>query len=388
MKKKIMIVVQSPGGVERYIKMLLKYLKRSDFEIILVCSNDYIERKYLKLVDKFINVNMCRDINISIDLRGIIQIRKLIKKYNPEILYLHSSKAGALGRIANLGLKNRVLYNPHGWSFCMDCSSMKKNIYRLIEKILAIKTDKIIAISECEKSRAVENNICKADKIEVILNGIDINEYEKFNLNTRRSRLELNIPQDAYVIGAVGRICDNKAPDIFVKSASIIKKHIPNAFFVLVGDGPDRTYIENLIKEYSLEECTLITGWVEEPFEYINCFQQGMLLTRWEGFGLVLAEYMIAKVPLIATNIDSIPELITQEVNGLLVDVNDIEGTITASVRIYKDNDLRQKITENGYKIVKNKFDVKRNVREHEELFKEEKRLYHSAKNISDNGCI
>lgn len=386
--KKIMFIVQSPGGVERYIRMLLKYLNREAFQIIFVCSNDFIKEKYIDLVDEFINVDMCRNINLNTDLKGILSVRKLIKEYNPDILYLHSSKAGAIGRIANLGVKNKVIYNPHGWAFCMECSNFKKFIYRFIEKILAFATDTIIAISECEKNRALSNKICKEEKIEVILNGIDIEEYDEKYLDNVNNYDKLKIPQNSYVIGLVGRICDNKAPEIFIKAASIIKKSIPNAFFVLVGDGPDRLQIEKLIKENSLEECTLITGWVDEPFEYINSFNQGMLLTRWEGFGLVLAEYMIAKVPSIATNLDSIPELITNEINGLLVNVNDIIGTAEASIRIYNEQNLKDKIIEKGNEIVRERFDVKRKVMQHEELFNRIERKHNNAKNFSYNGGI
>ena len=388
MKKRIMFLAQSPGGVERYIQMLLKYLNKDLFEIIFVASYDFNEENYNGIVNKFININMCREINFTTDLKGVISIRKLIKEYKPDILYMHSSKAGALGRIANIGIKNKVIYNPHGWAFCMECSNVKKIIYRFIERILSKSTDVIIAISECEKNRAIANKICKSDKIKVILNGIDIQGYGKNYITNNIDREKLGIPKNAYVIGVVGRICENKAPEIFIKAAAIIKESIPEAFFILVGDGPDRAKIEYLIKKLSLEKCTIITGWTDEPFKYINCFDQGMLLTRWEGFGLVLTEYMIANVPVIATNIDSIPELIKNEVNGLLVKVNDIEGTAKASIRIYEDNKLRSFIVKNGNRVVREKFDVKRKVNQHESLFINNNGGVKSAEDFSNNGCI
>lgn len=363
---KIMHVVQSPGGVERYIQMLIKYMDKDRFRNVIVCSYDYKEENYRGLVDSFENIEMDREINLLKDLRAIIEIRKKIKKYSPDIVYFHSSKAGAVGRLANLGINNRALYNPHGWSFNMDCSKNKKRVYKFIEKILAHLTDYIVAISECEKTRAINNRICEIDKIGVILNGIDIEEYDNKKKYTEK---DTRIPEGAYVIGTVGRLSFNKAQDTFIKAASMIKEIIPNAFFILVGDGPDRKKIEDLIKDYSLEDCTMITGWIEDPYQYIDCFNQGMLLTRWEGFGLVLAEYMLANVPIIATNIDSIPELIAHRENGMLVRVDDVEGIVQASVEYFNNLELTANNVSMGNKIVREKFDVKRVVEEHEKLF-------------------
>ena len=177
--KKIMHIVQAPGGVERYLQMFLKNANKTDYEHIMVCSLDYEKKQYENYVKTFESVEMSREISFRNDMKAIIQVRKLIKKHQPDIIYCHSSKAGAVGRIADLGIKNKVLYNPHGWAFNMKCSSKKKSVYRMIEKLLAVFTDKIIAISEYEKQSAIENHICKPEKMQVIYNGIDIAEYDQ-----------------------------------------------------------------------------------------------------------------------------------------------------------------------------------------------------------------
>lgn len=198
-KIRILHVAQAAGGVDRYIRMLLKYLDKDKFENILVCSQDFQEEDYEGLVDSFEQIEMTRAIWVN-DLKSIAEVRKLIKKYNPDIVYAHSSKAGAIARVADIGLKNKCIYNPHGWAFNMRCSEKKRMMYTAIEKVAALFCDKIICISDAEKQSALEKNICKEDKLQVIFNGVDIEAYESGE-HGKAKRADLNIPGNAFVVG-------------------------------------------------------------------------------------------------------------------------------------------------------------------------------------------
>lgn len=368
-KIKIMHIVQSPGGVARYLSMYLKYSDKNRFEHILICSLDYKMEKMESLVEHIEYLSMGRQISIINDAKGIWAIRKFIKKYMPDVIYAHSSKAGALGRLADVGFKNIVLYNPHGWAFNMnDISAIKKKVYALIEKVLSYKTDMIIAISAWEKESAAKYKICCSDKIHIIPSGVDVCLYDEKQGRYDLNRSKLNIPVEAYVIGMVGRISYGKGPDLFVKAAALIKNKIPNAFFVIVGEGEERSSIENLLSEMGLKEDFPITGWVSNPMEYIQLFDQAMLLTRWEGFGLVLTEYMLAEKPIITTRVGAVPDLMQHGKNGVMIDVGDIEGIAEASYKLYTDNEYRQTLVSNGRLTVRNRYDVRCTVKEHERL--------------------
>ena len=158
-KIRILHVAQAAGGVDRYIRMLLKYLDKERFENILVCSQDFHKEDYKELVNSFEQVKMTRAIGGN-DLKAIKEVRSLIKHYTPDIVYAHSSKAGAIVRVANIGLKNYCIYNPHGWSFNMRCSAKKRIMYTVIEKLAAPFCDKVICISDAEKQSALDNKIC------------------------------------------------------------------------------------------------------------------------------------------------------------------------------------------------------------------------------------
>ncbi len=375
-KIRILHIIQSKGGVQRYIRSFLKYIDHNKFYNIIVCSQDYKSDDYVDLADEFETVTMVRDIDIKADISAIFTIRKLIKKYHSDILYCHSSKAGAIGRIAALGMKNKCIYNPHGWAFNMNCSNKKKKLYAIIERMLARMTDRIVCISKAEQESALDKRICKKEKTVVIYNGIDFEEYE--NSQGELTRETAGIKKNAFVVGFVGRLSEQKSPDIFAKTAVLIKHKIPNAFFLMVGDGELRSEVEKIFKDNGMEQSYLITGWVNNPMTFIQLFDIATLLSRWEGFGLVLAEYMLAGKPIVASDVDAIPNIIENEINGLVSELNEEE--ISENVfSLYRDSSLREKLCSNGKKIVRERYDVRRVVAEHTELFIETLNFTHKA---------
>lgn len=371
MKKKIRImhITQAVGGgVERYLQMLLKYVNREQYENILICSNACDAGTYYKLADMVERVEMKRSIGFH-DLSAICEIRRLLHKYQPDVVYAHSSKAGALARVASIGLRCKCIYNPHGWAFNMRGSSKKQAVYAMIEKLLAPLCDKIICISDAEKRSALNRKICEEEKLQVILNGIDIEAYQNNSSNMAKQK-NLTIPEDAFVVGMVGRISPQKAPDIFVKMANIINDEIPGSHFIVVGNGEQEEEIKKYAKDHGFADRLHITGWVDDPMSYVELFDAACLLSRWEGFGLVLAEYMLARKPIVATAVDAIPDIINHGENGLLVKVDDYKAAAEAVLKLYQDRALVDHLTANGFLCVHEKYSVKRVVEETEELFK------------------
>lgn len=368
MKKiRILHVAQAAGGVDRYIRMLLKYLDKEKFENILVCSQDFHEEDYKGLVDSFEQVEMTRAIGEQ-DLKAIKKIRALIKKYTPDVVYAHSSKAGAIARVADIGLNNHCVYNPHGWAFNMRCSARKKAIYTAIEKVAAPFCDKIICISDAEKQSALEKKICRDDKLQVIFNGVDIDAYEN-GIHGAVKRENLNIPEDAFVVGMVGRVSPQKAPDVFIKMAKQVKDVVPNAHFIIVGNGNQEDEIRKYAEDNGFSDNLHITGWVDNPMSYVELFDVACLLSRWEGFGLALPEYMMAGKPIVASRVDAIPNIIRDEENGLLVKVDDDVGASKAVLRIYQEDGLRDRLVAKGMEDVHNRFNARRVSEEHGKLF-------------------
>lgn len=368
MSKKVLHIAEAPGGVERYLISLTQRLKENvEYENILVCSEAFSREKFDGSVSGVECVeSMQNALNAKKDFAAVRAVRKLIKKYRPDIVYCHSSKAGAIGRLADFGIKNKLIYNGHGWSFNMRGVSGKKLLfYRLTEKMLAFLTDKIVCISEYEKHSALENKICKEDKLVVINNGID---FEEFSAVHPKRRSELGIPEDAFLVGMIGRLAPQKAPDVFVDMAYELKKKLPRAFFIIVGDGTDREAVENQIRDRGLDSCFIITGWVDNPLDYVGLFDVAALLSRWEGFGLVLPEYMAADKPIVASRADAIPFVVGDA--GLLVDCENASQSAEAVLSLFENPELRESLVEKGRKR-RTMFDVQRTANEHIALFNE-----------------
>ncbi len=370
MKKTILHIAEAPGGVERYLVTLLTKMKKyHEYEHILVCSSTFDKRKFKDLVKSVVVIDSMHNSISMADFKAILKVRKTIKHFNPDIVYCHSSKAGAIGRLADVGIKNKLIYNAHGWAFNIKGTGQKKlKFYEMVERMLARLTDMIVCISEYEKKSAIEHKICKSDKLVVIDNGIDFDEYNNLH---QKSRLELNIPENAYVVGTIGRLTKQKAPDVFVKMARIVKDQIPEAFFIMVGDdigdGHLREKTEKLIKDARLENSFLITGWVDDPLNYMGVFDVGVLLSRWEGFGLVLPEYMYMGKPIVATKADAIPYIVGDA--GLLVEIDDCLQAAESIINLNNDKEIRNKIIVMGKERVVC-FDAKRMVNEHlEKIF-------------------
>ena len=366
-KIKVLHIAQAAGGVDRYLQMLFKFSDRNLIDNVLVCSQTYREEDYRDMVSEFKQIKMTRAI-CKDDLKAIKELRKIIKKQKPDIVYAHSSKAGAVARIADIGINNHCIYNPHGWAFNMRCSEKKQKMYALIEKIAALFCEKIICISDAEKQSAVNRGICKASKTAVIYNGIDIEKYRD-RKKSKVCRKDLGIPEDAIVVGMVGRLSQQKAPDIFIRVAKKIKETIPLAHFIIVGNGEQEEEIRKYAEDNKFLDALHITGWVDNPMDFVDLFDVACLLSRWEGFGLAIPEYMLSGKPVVASNVDAIPNIVNDHINGLLVCVDDVDGTYKAIMDLIGNSNLRQKLVAQGLIDVYQKFDAKRVAKEHQKLF-------------------
>lgn len=273
-KKKVLEVVEAfGGGVFTVINDLVNGLN-DEYEVTIAYSlrnqtPQNFEKKFKGNV-KFVKIeNFTREINPKKDLQALKELKQLIKKEKPDIVHLHSSKAGVIGRLATMNGKYKMFYNPHGFSFLkQDDSKFKRSCYKVIEKIMTLLNPKctIIGCSEGEYEEALKlskNSIC-------INNGINIDELKEKNKNFEEHKTDLNNLK----ICTIGRIGYQKNPKLFNE----IAKSFPNIEFTWIGDGELKTELNS--------KNIITTGWKDrnEVLKDLNNKDVFILTSLWERF--------------------------------------------------------------------------------------------------------
>lgn len=371
-RTKILHIAQSAGGVAEYIKTFLNNVDRNKYENILVLSKDYKEQEneLAKVCENIYYVDMIREINFSKDYKAIKEIRKIVKKENPNLVYLHSSKAGALGRIALIETKYKILYNAHGWYFNADIGK-KALVYQIIEKLLSYRAQKIIAISKSEYNSAVEKRICNKKKIVLIENGIDTKKYNGFNEHREAMRHSYNIPKNAKVVGIVGRISEQKDPMTSIEAAAKIISINKDIYFIFVGAGELENKVKDYANKYKIQNNIIITGWVKDTKPYIEMFDIALLPSKWEGFGLAILEYMMCKKPIIATKIGGIADILNGSDMAFFMKKENSEDIVQNIEYIVNHEKEIEEIVENNYIQCKKRFSIEKEIETYDILFSE-----------------
>lgn len=354
-KTKILHIVEAfGGGVFSFFVDLINNTSE-DFEIVIAYSvrNQTPEdfKKYFKRDVKFIEVkNFTRSVNPIKDLKAFFELKKIIKKEMPNIIHLHSSKAGFLGRFAANGKKVKMLYNPHGFSFLMqNTSKLKRFIYLIAEKIGALRKCTIIGCSKGEYEEALKltkNAIC-------INNGVDI-----INMNEEVKELtKKEIDFNNLKICTSGRIGYQKNPKLF----NDIAMAFPNIQFTWIGDGE----LRNELTSSNIN----ITGWKErdEVLKLVNENDIFILTSLWEGLPISLLEAMFLNKVCMVSNCIGNRDVIKTGKNGFVCnDKSDFEKAI----KNLKNMDY-QSIKDNALKDIEEIFNTDTMINEYEKVYRQ-----------------
>lgn len=351
---KIMHVVEGfGGGVYSFLVDLCNSLCKSNEVIIVYSEREETPKTFREDFNKkirLINLEMCRSINPKIDIKSFVNLYSLIKDENPDIIHLHSSKAGAIGRLSSklLGYNNtNVFYNPHGYAFLQENSSkVKRKFYYIVEKILAKINGTIIAVSkgEYEESLKLSNKSIRID------NAIDNEELDKI--------ITKSTYKDKPIIGTIGRISYQKNPKVFNEIASKFKDYS----FIWIGDGDLRNELtSNNIK---------VTGWMDryEAIKIMNDLDIYLQTSLWEGLPIALLEAMYMGKPAIVNNVIGNKDVILNNENGYISNlIMDYEKYINTLIG---NKDEYNRISRNAQNYIINNHLVKDMINKYVEVYK------------------
>ena len=275
-----------------------------------------------------------------------------------------------VGRLAKI---KKIIYRIGGWTFNDPHPLLAKSYYRFIEKFSAKWKDIIINNAESDRQQAIRLKIQPREKIITIYNGIDAGKLEFLPEERARKELFKKISntgpriQDTKLVGTVANFYPVKGLEYLIEAADLIKDN--NIKFIIIGEGQERKKLENLIKKYGLENNFFLIGAIPEAYKYLKAFDIFVLSSVKEGFPWTILEAMAAGVPVIATAVGVMPEIIENKINGILVETRNPKQLSEAIKNLAENKGLREKTAENAKKIVIEKFNLKEMVKKYEDLF-------------------
>jgi len=381
------IITQSElGGAQKYICDLILNLKEN-FEIFVAAGPEGNWEIFNRLTtevksDKIISVvklhNLIRNINPIKDLLGFIEIFKIIRKIKPEIVHLNSSKAGFIGAFAaKLAGVKKIIFTAHGWVFNEPVFFLKKWFYLLISYFTALFCDKIICVSECDKKVALENNIAQENKLIVIHNGIK--NFDCLPKDIARRELNLiiknkNIHWDGFLIGTIANLYKTKGIEYLIKAIYLLKLQIINSKLqtIIIGEGNERQNLEALIRKFKLWDIVFLAGNIPEAKKYLKAFDLFVLPSVKEGLPYTILEAMLANLPVIASKVGGVPEVIDDGINGFLVPAKNEKALaykINEVINLIKNNES-DKIKKMAQNKVQKDFPFEEMLKKTENLYK------------------
>jgi glycosyltransferase involved in cell wall biosynthesis len=364
--KKILRIINrfNLGGPTYNAAYLTKYLE-PDYETLLIGGqHDESEKSSMHILDNLglkpiIIPEMQRSLNPYKDQIAFKKIQNIIKEFKPDIVHTHAAKAGALGRRAayKMGVK-QIYHTFHGHVFHSYFGSFKTRIFKEIEKNLAKKSTKIIAISEIQKRELSKiHKICPEKKIEVIPLGFDL---ERFNTDKDSKRKEFrkkwNLKENEIAIGIIGRLVPIKNHKFFIDAIQEVlkKSEFPLRAFI-VGDGEEKQNIVNYIKnknlDFSLDYTPArfqLTSWIKE-IDRVNSGMDIICLTSLnEGTPVSLIEAQASGKPIVSTKTGGIENIVLENKTALLSEKNDLHNFSKNLLSLVNDSNKRKLLSKFG----------------------------------------
>ncbi|MBD9719532.1 glycosyltransferase [Raoultella sp. RLT01] len=349
------------GGVATVLKQLALYQATSETFSSVSCVVPSNQSSQLEPLQAQYIIGFTRTgRNFTSLLSFTISLLKVLIKEKPNVLHLHSSFAGIIGRILVCILfpiiRPKVIYCPHAFSFLMSNNGKLKNkIYIAVEKILAGVTSGIICVSNYEKNQAIKDGMPEK-KLHVIHNGVPVIKNKPEEILNPYNKDKINLL-------FIGRFDYQKGFDLLLTAMD--KLNGSDFHLTAIGSSVHSDF------KYDNKENITYTGWMasKDISKYLAFADCLVIPSRWEGFAMVPLEAMSFGLPIIASNATSLPEVVENNNNGLLFDINVVDDLYT-TIKMYEPEKF-QKMGVNGNKIFQKLYTASNMINSTMELYKD-----------------
>jgi glycosyltransferase involved in cell wall biosynthesis len=366
------------GGPTFNAAYLSKFLE-PEFETLLVSGMKDEAEESSEFIVKNLDLHpvyvpeMYRELHPFRDYTSYNKLRKIIEEFKPDIVHTHAAKAGAVGRLAasHSGVPV-IIHTFHGHVFHSYFNPVKTRMFLEIEKYLAKRTTKIIALSTAQKNELTEvYKVAPPEKFEIIPLGFDLTKFEENQTEKRNEfRRQYNISDDEIVIGIVGRLVPIKNHTLFLKAIKFVTENSSKKIRAfIIGDGEARANIEQAAIAIGLafnnenkqqKNVLTFTSWIKN----IDVSNAGMdiitLTSNNEGTPVSLIEAQASGKPIVSTKVGGIENIVIENETALLSSVNDDRTFMQNLLKLVEDEQMRKEMQQRGSEFVRNKFSYQR----------------------------
>ncbi|MBU1185840.1 MAG: glycosyltransferase family 4 protein [Acidobacteria bacterium] len=281
------------------------------------------------------------------DMLAVTKLSLLMKRKKCRLVHFHDAHAVSVGSAAAslAGVPLRVLTRRVDFPLRDNALSRRKYTRGI---------DRVIALSEGIKKVLVEGGI-DPRIIQIIPSGIDFGPYGTPG-SSDYLRKELGFSRNDYLVGIVAHLADHKGHKYLIKATSIIKEKAPRIKVIIVGDGPLKMELTRQVAANGVVDMVFFLGFREDIPQILSSLDQFVLSSHLEGMGSSLLDAMASRLPIVATRVGGIPDVITHEETGLLVPSKNPEKLAAAILRLMEDGDLSARLGEEGYRTVHRKY--------------------------------
>jgi len=283
------------------------------------------------------------------DLSTLFDVIRVIREWRPSVLHLHGYASFNFGRIAGRIRHVPVVIQEH------YVDERLPRYQRAIDWFLRNWQSKALAVSKPVADFMIEERYVPAGQMEVLVNGLPVDRIVRSTPQDRLAlRQKLGIPNGAIVVGTAGRLAEMKGHHYFLRAARLVLDRIPDAWFVVVGEGPWAGALRTRGKELGLEDRIVFTGYQEDVAPYLSLMDVGVVASIFnEGFNTVGVEMFAVDLPLVITDLPCFHEVYADDANVLMVPPRDERALSVAIIRVLQEPELARRLIEGGRETVK-----------------------------------
>lgn len=305
------------------------------------------------------------------DLHALWQVYRLLQRTKYDLIHTHNSKGGFIGRLAAYLVGNPpVIHEVHGYAFHENEPWIRRSIFFALEVLARHWSKMVICISQPLVDIWVKRKLAPPERIRKIYSGIEIAEFQKTHARDKIRR-ELGLRPDQIAVGQVSKLWEGKGHEDIIDACPIIFEEVPDLKIFFVGDGPIRKKLEEIVYKNGLQGRIVFLGHCDNIAEVTSALDIAVLASHFEGMGRVLLEAMAAGLPIVATRVGGIPDLVVDQETGFLVEPHNPEQLAQSILRLASDLELRKRMGNSGRQRVDSRFSATTMLKQIDSVYQE-----------------